>query len=65
MPDEGRAVSLRSNASIWLTLEKLLNVHSDVLRSLKDNIAELLQDPEMYERIENTMVTFERVEIMI
>ncbi|KAF2111830.1 hypothetical protein BDV96DRAFT_634593 [Lophiotrema nucula] len=60
-PDETRAASLWTNASLWLTLEKLLGEHSDVQYALNSSLAEVVQDTAM----KGSWVDFQRLEKLI
>ncbi|KAF2834849.1 hypothetical protein M501DRAFT_943318 [Patellaria atrata CBS 101060] len=59
--DESRAPELWQNGNLWLKVEKLVYIHIDVAKEIKNEIKALVNDDSQDEWLENTVEDFEKL----
>ena len=60
--DESRAPELWINSSMWLKVERLMLIHTDIVRECQSNLGELTDEPNMMGKwLESTPNDFERL----
>ncbi|KAI9682766.1 MAG: hypothetical protein M1829_006755 [Trizodia sp. TS-e1964] len=59
--DESRAPELWTNSSQWLKIEKLMFIHIDVVRDMRNNLRDLIDEEEPESWLEESPGDFERL----
>ncbi|KAL8746397.1 MAG: hypothetical protein Q9190_001571 [Brigantiaea leucoxantha] len=60
--DESRAPELWANSSLWLKVERLVSIHTDVVRDMQNNLRELTSEPDVEDNwLEDTPNDMDRI----
>ncbi|KAL8909275.1 MAG: hypothetical protein Q9207_000285 [Kuettlingeria erythrocarpa] len=64
--DESRAPELWTNASNWLKVERLITIHTNLVREMQNNLREMASEPAVEDNwLENSSSDLERIGLLI
>lgn len=64
--DESRAPELWTNASNWLKVERLITIHTNVVREMQNNLREMASEPAVEDNwLENSPSDLERIGLLV